>query len=237
MTRVILILMVMLFALPTYAQTMDASTPVEAPITPDASMEQPVITNVLEPTEVQEEIQMEEVEKAGLPQFDTSKFSSQLFWLGLSFAVLYFFFAKKSLPTVSSILEGRQSKIKNDLDQADALSSKVEATKNDYEAAIATARSDASLARQQVETSLREKIDAESNAFNEKSMKAIADLEASAAAEKNRIIADLENVAVELVQDIVTKVTTANIDQGDIAKAVKSELASKEKPSTQKKAA
>jgi len=55
---------------------------------------------------------------AGMPQFDVTKFPSQIFWLVVCFAVLYVLMAKLVLPRIGSTIDARERKIQGDLDAA-----------------------------------------------------------------------------------------------------------------------
>ena len=54
----------------------------------------------------------------GLPQLDALTFPSQIFWLIVCFATLYYLLSKRALPRVGDILEARQERIAADLDRA-----------------------------------------------------------------------------------------------------------------------
>ena len=56
-----------------------------------------------------------------MPQFDPNTFSPQLFWLLVTFAVLFVAMWRHVLPRISGILEARQQRIGNDLEKAAAL--------------------------------------------------------------------------------------------------------------------
>ena len=56
-----------------------------------------------------------------LPQLDLTTYSSQVFWLIVSFVVLYFLVAKLAMPRIAEVLEERQERIEDDLDKAETL--------------------------------------------------------------------------------------------------------------------
>lgn len=66
-----------------------------------------------------------------MPQFDVSSFSSQLFWLAIVFAVLYFIISKFIAPKAESILTARNRCIEEDINYAEVY--KKEATMLDME--------------------------------------------------------------------------------------------------------
>ena len=45
-----------------------------------------------------------------LPQLDLATYSSQVFWLIISFVVLYFLVAKLAMPRIAEVLEERQER-------------------------------------------------------------------------------------------------------------------------------
>ena len=56
-----------------------------------------------------------------LPQLDIETYASQIFWLIVTFIVLYFLVAKIAMPRIAEVLEGRQERIEDDLDKAETL--------------------------------------------------------------------------------------------------------------------
>lgn len=175
-------------------------------------------------------------EKAGLPQFDITTFSSQIFWLAVMFAILYVYFSKFALPKLSSTIENRHATIKADLEQAEKISLDVDKTRADYEAAMQKAHDDARTTIADVETHLRNDAETQANDFKEKSAKSIADLEAKAETAKDKIKAELDDVAANVTNDIITKLTSLSLSDKDILKAV-SKYTETKTAATKKKAA
>ncbi len=54
-----------------------------------------------------------------MPQFDVSTFSSQIFWLIISFVILFLGSKFISLPKISSLLKTREDNIENNLNDAE----------------------------------------------------------------------------------------------------------------------
>ncbi|MGA8412850.1 MAG: F0F1 ATP synthase subunit B', partial [Xanthobacteraceae bacterium] len=71
------------------------------------------------------------------PPFNRETFASQLFWLAITFALLYLLMARFALPRVGSIIEARRSKIDSDLAAAAQLKTNAEAAMAAYEKALA----------------------------------------------------------------------------------------------------
>jgi len=84
-----------------------------------------------------------EAESAGLPQLDTSTWPSQLFWLALTFGVLYWLMAGKFLPSLGGAIEERRDRVADDLDQASEFKRQAEEAEGAYNRSLADARAKA----------------------------------------------------------------------------------------------
>ena len=78
-----------------------------------------------------------------MPQFESHFFSSLIFWEVVSFAVLLFVLYKFAFPGILSVLEEREKKIKDSLDQAERHRAEAEGKLRDYEAKLASAAREA----------------------------------------------------------------------------------------------
>jgi F-type H+-transporting ATPase subunit b len=75
------------------------------------------------------------------PPFQSENFPSQLFWLTLSFVLLYVLMAKIALPRVGSILHERSKRIADDIATAQRFKERSDAAHAAYEKALSDARS------------------------------------------------------------------------------------------------
>ena len=78
--------------------------------------------------------------EAGMPQLDSKYWFSQSFWLILIFALLYLSISNFFIPKIRDNLDNRESKIKDDLDEAKELDLLTEKKILDYEKEINTAK-------------------------------------------------------------------------------------------------
>ena len=62
----------------------------------------------------------------GMPQFNANSFNSQLFWLILTFAVLYLIIAYIILPRIRENIRLRKNKIANDLERAENIKKEID---------------------------------------------------------------------------------------------------------------
>jgi F-type H+-transporting ATPase subunit b len=78
-----------------------------------------------------------------MPQFESHFFSSLIFWELLSFAILFFVLYKYAFPGILGMLEEREKKIKDSLDQAEHHRSEAERKLKEYEAKLNMAAKEA----------------------------------------------------------------------------------------------
>ncbi|MSO64451.1 MAG: F0F1 ATP synthase subunit B' [Alphaproteobacteria bacterium] len=78
-----------------------------------------------------------------MPQLDISTFLPQIFWLAVTFIVLYVVLSRRVLPKIGDVIEARAKRIANDLEAAEALKRESELAIKTYEAALAKARANA----------------------------------------------------------------------------------------------
>jgi F-type H+-transporting ATPase subunit b len=78
-----------------------------------------------------------------MPQFESHFFSTLIFWELLSFGVLLFLLYKYAFPGILGMLEEREKKIKDSLDQAERHRSEAERRLKEYEAKLNAAAKEA----------------------------------------------------------------------------------------------
>lgn len=79
-----------------------------------------------------------------MPQLEQiPTFIGQVFWLVVTFTVLYFVLWRGAIPRIADILQERQERIDDDLQKAETLKREAEAALAAYEASAASAREDA----------------------------------------------------------------------------------------------
>ena len=156
-----------------------------------------------------------------MPQFDPSTFSSQIVWLIISFAGLYWALTRLTLPKIAEVLEARQSKIDDDLDRAVELEQQAKDALATYEAAVEAAKAEAlSVVRKGVEE-MAEVAQKRHGELAEKLAVQVSAAEASIAEAKESALANIRQVASEAARAATLRVIGVEIepDQADAAVA------------------
>ena len=152
-------------------------------------------------------------------------YASQIFWMLLVFAVIYFAIGKGMVPKIEATVDSRDRRIADDLAAAHAARAAADATEEAYRTRMDAARNGA-----RIET---ERAKANAALAAEQRVKA-ADIELAARADAantdlravtDRALAGIEDVAADAARDIVARLSGASIPQDDAARAVRSALA------------
>src|SRR6056300_634384 len=72
-------------------------------------------------------------ESGGMPQLNPEFWVSQIFWLTITFGILYIVLSKLILPKISANLESRKSQISDNIEAADKQREESEAKLKEYE--------------------------------------------------------------------------------------------------------
>jgi F-type H+-transporting ATPase subunit b len=163
-----------------------------------------------------------------LPQLDVQTYASQIFWLIISFIVLYLLVAKVAMPRISEVLEERQERIEDDLDKADTLKKEAYVVRAEYEKALMLARERAHDVIQQAKEEInRRGVEAEAIASKKmsKMLKEAEDRIGSARAEIIKgadAAADTieKSVARTVVADTVRKMIGVDVSGEDVDRAI-----------------
>jgi F-type H+-transporting ATPase subunit b len=141
------------------------------------------------------------------PPFNKETFASQIFWLVVTFLILYLLMARVALPRVGSIIEARRSRIDADLGAAAQLKTNAEAAMAAYEKALAEARANA----QTIGGETRAKLNAEAEQARkvlEGELNAkLAEAEKAIGATKTKAMTNVRGIAAEAAGAIVAKLT------------------------------
>lgn len=158
--------------------------------------------------------------EAKLPQLDIQTYPSQIFWLIVSFIVLYFLVSKIAVPRISDVLEERQERIADDLDKAETLKKESEQVRAEYEKALADARDKAHTATREAQDAVS-KSGAEAEAEAQGKVAAmLKDAEVRIAAARTEAIGNVRSVARDVAGDAVTKLIGVQVAADEIDRVI-----------------
>jgi F-type H+-transporting ATPase subunit b len=152
-------------------------------------------------------------------------YASQLFWLAIVFALIYFGIGKAMVPKIEATIEDRNGRIAGDLAAAEAARATALASERDYQAGLDAARSQATVAVGEAKARATASAEAQLKTSD-------AGLAAHLHAATGRIesskaaaLAEIETATTDAVEQIVAKLSGVAVDRATIETRVKAELA------------
>jgi F-type H+-transporting ATPase subunit b len=156
-----------------------------------------------------------------MPLLETHSYASQLFWLIISFTLLYFLLSKICIPKVTKILELRDAKINGAIEKARQLQEEAIKLREDYESKLAKATI---TKNEMIDKTLREiTIDIENKNIKseQKFSKMLADAEKKLDSFEKDSKTDIHNMAGDAAKAIFKAVLRIEIKDTIISKTVK----------------
>ena len=146
----------------------------------------------------------------GMPQFNAATFPSQLFWLVVTFVLLYVCIAFLILPRIRNNIRLRKNKISNDIERTELLKEQIEKTVKEYDNKIAEAKSQASEnLKNAIEKSNKDFI-TQLESVKQKLLQKISKAENDMKDYKKNLEKDINKISINISSIILEKV----IDQG-----------------------
>lgn len=145
----------------------------------------------------------------GFPPFESSTFASQIFWVAITFAVLYLLMSRVALPRIGKVLDGRHSKISGDLAEAQKLRAESEEAVSAYETALSDARANAQAIALKAREDMAAEFEARRKALEADLNNKIASAEETIRGNAAAAMANVRDIAGDAATAIVERLTGA----------------------------
>ena len=160
-----------------------------------------------------------------MPQLEVSTFVPQLFWLAISFVILYLLMARIGLPRVGSAIEARRRRVDDDLARAAQLKAEAEAVLAAYQETLAKARADAQAAVKETTDRMAAEAAERQRQLGESLARQTAEAERQITAAKQRALSEMPEIVAEVARSVTEKVTGSAPDPAGLTAAVDRALA------------
>jgi F-type H+-transporting ATPase subunit b len=154
------------------------------------------------------------------PPLDATTFVPQLFWLALTFGLLYVLLKRFALPRVGEILDERQARIQRDLDKAEALKVETQQALAGYEQSLSDARGRAQGIASDVRNKLMQEVDGERAKIDAEIARQAADAEARIDGSKQKALSNVNDIATDTASAIVAKLLGKEVSRDEIQSAL-----------------
>ena len=159
-------------------------------------------------------------ESGGMPQLNPEFWISQIFWLTLTFGILYIVLSKLILPKISANLELRKSQIQDNIEAAEKQRKDSESKLKEYDDIILKSKLEAKNifkdSREKVIKDINNKKETLENQINEEIKKAEKEIEVVKKSAPEKI----NKIAIEASSELVKKLIGAEINNSSISAIV-----------------
>jgi F-type H+-transporting ATPase subunit b len=151
---------------------------------------------------------------------DPATFAPQLFWLALTFGLLYFLVKRLIVPRVGGVMEDRRQRIERDLEKAESLKVETEQALLAYEQALGEARARAGAIGKEMHAGLAAEIEKERAKLDAEIAHKLADAEERMAQSKARAMAGVAEIAGDTAGAIVARLLGKEVSKDEVRRAL-----------------
>ena len=159
-------------------------------------------------------------ESGGMPQLDPEFWISQIFWLTITFGILFLTLSKLILPKISANLESRKLQISDNIEAAERFRKESESKLVEFDQIILKSKNEA----KNILNEAREKVLRDINNKKDTLNKQIDEEIKKAEKEINKLRADapkkISNIAIETSSQIIQKLIGAEVNNSSISAIV-----------------
>ena len=167
-------------------------------------------------------------ESGGMPQLDPEFWLSQIFWLVITFGILYLVLSKIILPKISDNLETRKSQVLDNLELAERQRNDSEAKLKEFNNIIIKSKNDSKNLFNESRKKLLDDINKKKQKLEEEIDKEVKIVEAEIEELKNKSPEKINKIAIETSANLINQLIGANVNNSSIT-AIVSDIASKNK--------
>ena len=153
---------------------------------------------------------------AGMPQLNPEFWAAQIFWLILTFSILYLIIWKIFLPKITYSIENRKSKIVNDLDEAEKLKESAEKKLKEYNQIILNSKQEAKKIIEDGRKKLDQDIENKKKDFTNQIEKELNAIEKEIRNLKKTSISDIGKIASETSAELVKKIINTEANKSSV---------------------
>ena len=159
-------------------------------------------------------------ESGGMPQLNPEFWISQIFWLTLTFGILYIVLSKLILPKISTNLELRKSQIQENIEAADKQRKTSENKLKEYEDIILKSKFEAKNIFKEAREKAIKDINSKREILDKQIGKEVTQAEEEIKILKNSAPEKINKISIETSSELVKKLIGADINNSSISAIV-----------------
>jgi len=159
-------------------------------------------------------------ESGGMPQLNPEFWISQIFWLTLTFGILYVVLSKLILPKISTNLELRKSQIQENIEAAEKQRESSESKLREYDEIIQKSKLEAKNIFKDAREKMLKNINSKKEILDKQIDEEISNAEKEIETLKKGAAEKINKIAIETSSDLVKKLIGAEVNNSSISAIV-----------------
>ena len=159
-------------------------------------------------------------ESGGMPQLNPEFWISQIFWLTLTFGILYLVLSKLILPKISANLESRKSQILENIEAAEKQREDCEKKLKEYEEIISKSKLDAKTIFNQAREKVSKDINVKREVLDQQIDNEILKAEDEIKTLRKSAPEKINKIAIETSSELIQKLIGAEVNNSSISAIV-----------------
>ena len=159
-------------------------------------------------------------ESGGMPQLNPEFWISQIFWLTLTFGILYVVLSKLILPKISANLELRKSQIQENIEAAEKQREDSELKLKEYDGIVLKSKLEAKSIFKDVREKVHKDINSKKNVLDQQINEEIKKAEQEIELLKKDAPEKINKIAIEASSELVKKLIGADVNNSSISAIV-----------------
>lgn len=159
-------------------------------------------------------------QSGGFPPFKTETYPAQIFWLAVTFAVLFVVMWRVAVPKIGGAIGDRKKRIAGDIETAEAHRRNAAKASADYDAALASARARAHAVAEENRRRLQNEIDGAKAKAEAEAQDALNKADARIAASRDEAKGHVADAARDAAAAIVARLTGETVSAEEASAAV-----------------
>mgnify|MGYP001181637199 CR=1 FL=1 len=159
-------------------------------------------------------------ESGGMPQLNPEFWFSQIFWLTITFGILYIVLSKLILPKISSNLEQRKSQISDNIEAADKQREASETKLKEYDEIILKSKNEAKNIYNQAREKALKDINVKKEILDKQIDEEINNAEKEIEMLRKSASGKINKIAIETSSDLIKKLIGTEVNSSSISAIV-----------------
>ena len=140
-----------------------------------------------------------------MPQLEITTYPSQIFWLVVSFIILYLIMSRVIIPKISSVIKSRDSEIKNNIHISEQVYKDTEIINNEYEITKKKIESEARSIINHLKETTNKKITTKTDLLKKRLEQKLEKNEQEIIKQKKKTIKEINKISLNISEEILKK--------------------------------